>query len=309
MTGALAVKRGTNPDSTGQPTGTFALKVYNAINALGENGLLVKNNWAAATSTVFEVGRDLFGGAYASYFKIDGTGQITVGTSFVATNLNADKVDGLDASAFVLESGDTMSGALTIGASGNALVVDTDTFVVDATNNRVGIGTASPGVDLHMQRTTNGPVQMKVYNPSTGTGAYEQMFFGESDTLNVSLVYLNSGFTASGTNTPNTGYLVTSNSATGGLVIRANANAPVKIATGGVASTNERLTIDGSGNVVIGNAALATNATAGFLYLPSCNGTPTGTPTTYSGRVPVVYDTAANKIWAYNGSWRSVALT
>lgn len=40
----------------------------------------------------------------------------------------------------------TLSGVTTLsGASGNTLVVDTNTFVVDATNNRVGVGTASPG--------------------------------------------------------------------------------------------------------------------------------------------------------------------
>jgi hypothetical protein len=39
-------------------------------------------------------------------------------------------------------------------------------------------------------------------------------------------------------------------------------------------------------------------------------GTPSGTPSaSYTGRVPMVYDTAANKLWIYNGSWRSATLT
>lgn len=62
-----------------------------------------------------------------------------------------------------------------------------------------------------------------------------------------------------------------------------------------------------TGNVVIGASAIATNATDGFLYLPSCAGTPSGTPTAYTGRVAFVYDTSANKLWAYNGSWRQTA--
>lgn len=53
-------------------------------------------------------------------------------------------------------------------------------------------------------------------------------------------------------------------------------------------------------------APLATNATGGFFNLPTTTGTPTGVPTTYTGQKSVIYDTGANKLWMYNGSWRSV---
>lgn len=72
--------------------------------------------------------------------------------------------------------------------------------------------------------------------------------------------------------------------------------------TNGVA----RFTWDEVGNTIIGTAAIATNATDGFMYISSCAGTPTGTASSYAGRVPMVYDTSANKIWFYNGSWRGV---
>lgn len=62
-------------------------------------------------------------------------------------------------------------------------------------------------------------------------------------------------------------------------------------------------------SVVIGNAAVATNATDGFLYITSCAGTPTGAPTAQTGRTAMVYDTSANKIWFYNGSWRGVVVS
>lgn len=71
----------------------------------------------------------------------------------------------------------------------------------------------------------------------------------------------------------------------------------------------ERFRIDSKGNVVIGVAALATNATDGFLYLPSCAGTPTGVPTTNTGLNACVYDSTAKKFWIYDGSWRGVAVT
>lgn len=63
--------------------------------------------------------------------------------------------------------------------------------------------------------------------------------------------------------------------------------------------------IDGNGNVVCNNAAIATNAVNGFLYVPGCAGLPTGTPTAYTGRVPIVVDTTNNKLYFYSGgAWR-----
>jgi len=66
-----------------------------------------------------------------------------------------------------------------------------------------------------------------------------------------------------------------------------------------------RVTADGPGNVVIGPAAVATNATDGFLYVPSGAGTPTGAPTSYTGRVPIYVDSTNHKLYFYSGgAWR-----
>lgn len=66
-----------------------------------------------------------------------------------------------------------------------------------------------------------------------------------------------------------------------------------------------RLTIDELGSVILGSAALSTTATDGFLYLPSCAGTPTGAPTAKTGRVPLIVDTTNNKLYFYSGgAWR-----
>ena len=57
-------------------------------------------------------------------------------------------------------------------------------------------------------------------------------------------------------------------------------------------------------SVVVGNQALATNATEGFLYIPTCAGTPTGVPTARTGRVALIYDTTNFQFWIYDGAWK-----
>lgn len=76
----------------------------------------------------------------------------------------------------------------------------------------------------------------------------------------------------------------------------------------GTAST-EHMRIDGSGNIIVNTAAVSTSATDGFLYISSCAGSKTDTPTSYTGRVPMVYDTTNNKLWIYNGTWKSSTFT
>lgn len=78
----------------------------------------------------------------------------------------------------------------------------------------------------------------------------------------------------------------------------------------GTISPAERLRIDNGGNVIVGTAALATNATAGFLWIPSCAGTPSGAPTApYTNAAALIIDTTASKIWVRVGTtWKSVAV-
>lgn len=78
------------------------------------------------------------------------------------------------------------------------------------------------------------------------------------------------------------------------------------LAMGGVLTT--RLAVTAAGNVVVGNqaSALGTTVTDGFLYIPSCAGTPTGVPTTYTGSIPLIYDSTNFILYAYaGGSWRA----
>lgn len=64
-----------------------------------------------------------------------------------------------------------------------------------------------------------------------------------------------------------------------------------------------QLTVDGPGNFVLGNAAIATSATDGDLCIVTCAGAPSGTPTSFTGRVHLRYDTTNHQLWVYDGAW------
>ena len=61
-------------------------------------------------------------------------------------------------------------------------------------------------------------------------------------------------------------------------------------------------------NVVAGNqAALATNATDGFLHIPMCAGVPTGAATAYTGKGAIVYDSTNDALYIREGgAWATV---
>jgi hypothetical protein len=69
--------------------------------------------------------------------------------------------------------------------------------------------------------------------------------------------------------------------------------------------------IDTSGNVIQGTAAVATTATAGFLWITSCAGVPTGAPTApYTNAAAMVCDTTNNRLYVrVAGTWRYATLT
>lgn len=83
-------------------------------------------------------------------------------------------------------------------------------------------------------------------------------------------------------------------------------SAPIYLQTSG----NTGITVDAisaTPNVVIGTAAaIATNAANGFLYVPTCAGVPTGSPSSYTGKSPIVIDTTNHRLYFNSGStWRT----
>jgi hypothetical protein len=75
-------------------------------------------------------------------------------------------------------------------------------------------------------------------------------------------------------------------------------------------TVGEAASIDANLNFIHGTAALATNASNGFVYLPDMAGPPTGTPANYAGRVPLTVDTANSRLMGYfGGSWVNLSGT
>lgn len=96
------------------------------------------------------------------------------------------------------------------------------------------------------------------------------------------------------------------------LAMAAGRSLTITVSSGGDISASNTFTdvfvFDASGNAVMGTGALGTTATNGFFYVDTCAGVPTGVPTAYTGRCPMVYDTTDNKLYVYNGAWKAVAL-
>jgi hypothetical protein len=166
--------------------------------------------------------------------------------------------------------------------------------------------------EFRVYGTTTGPKFTGVWHDGTNGAIYVvvgggNLRFGAGDAFRWDVLALGHFTPASGnnydlgdsTNTVRTGYfgtsLVCGDGSTTGWVMSATA------ATGLTAKANHRF--------AHGTSALATGATEGFLHIQSCAGAPTGTPASIpSGQIPMVYDSTNNRIYFYNGSWRSVAV-
>ena len=66
------------------------------------------------------------------------------------------------------------------------------------------------------------------------------------------------------------------------------------------------LALRAAGDAVFGTTGIANGATTGFLFVPQGGGTPTGVPAYTGGHIPIRFNTADNKLYAYiNGTWKA----
>jgi hypothetical protein len=283
--------------------------------------MITSDNSINAASTAF-VKANITGASMAGLSVLGRAGASSgTGAAIVATAAN--QFLGLDSSgtalAFRTMTGDaTISdGTLTLttinsntGAFGSASSVPTITL-----DGKGRATSASSTAVVAPAGTLSGTtLNSTVVNSTLGNTANGLALGVDSATPTSSNVHAQN--VATGTsNTPGVDLIVGGGKSTGTGV-----GGKVKIQTTPVGSSGstqntltDRITADGPGNVVIGSAAIATNATDGFLYIPTCAGPATGTPTAYGGRAPMVFDSTNNKLYIYNPAtfaWKStVALT
>ena len=268
-------------DNDGDPLITGALYFNSTNNIMYVYG---GSGWQAAGSSVNGTsdrntytatsGQTVFAATYdVGYVDVYLNGvKLIAGTDFTATNgtsitlttgaATGDTVDIVAYGTFVLAdhytktesdtryvnvTGDTMTGNLgvtgTITADG--LTVDTDTLFVDATNNRVGIGTTTPATPLEIT-TTN-----KLGSTFTGNVNGEGLTVTQTDYVAGNYISLvEAAFDNSGRDDPNVRIGAMFDSSGSNLAFGTSNSY-------GLGITNTAMFIDSSGNVGIGTSSPA----------------------------------------------------
>lgn len=198
----------------------------------------------------------------------------------------------------VLYGGTTASQTLTLvstehATKGRVVIGSSSIFNFDQTYVRFGIG-VNPDSTLHIKTVGGANLGLKI--ESTNSGNYSTIDF-QTPAGQVGQFLATGSTFSNGILTSN--QLILASYVTNGILLASSYG--FKIATGGLATTNERFSIDANGNIICGRIALATTATNGFFYAPSCAGLPTGVPTTVTGRIPIVVDSTNNKMYIYSG--------
>lgn len=173
---------------------------------------------------------------------------------------------------------------------GSTLLANTNATIVgsDGAGN-YGIGTGTPDTKFHLYGVDSGNniIMQKLQNSATASNTAASIDWNLSTTNMGS----NPSVRVRGIRTGSPG-------------------ADLSIHTlAGAGNLVERFRATSNGNVILGNqSAVATNATDGFAYIPTCAGTPTGTPTAYTGKVPMIFDTTNLKLYVYTGgAWKSTS--
>lgn len=175
-------------------------------------------------------------------------------------------------------------------------------------NGNVGIGTASPASILSVNLSNTD------YTNTNGAGSHFVMTNPSATGQNVISSYINGNLVAKWRTdyAGNINWIAGSGyhafytggdfpTGTAKMTILNNGNVGI-----GVVPPNSAAKLIVAGSTIVGTAALATNATDGFLYIPTSAGTPTGVPTAQTGTVATEYDTTNHALKIYDSEWNTL---
>src|SRR6056300_1597732 len=225
--------------------------------------------------------------------------------SFTQTTINTPAANSVGVAELNLSDGTagqfiTTDGNGTISFASGYTNSDVETYLntsevyTDATNNRLGIGAASPDSKLHIDGNFDGPL-VTIHNTGGASSAYAGLEVETSTTGTYVQRWLNAGTELMrveangnigiGTPNPDNNKLVISDSSDVGIQITKSGvvSGSVKAVTTGLAfgvdtssGNTERMTIDSSGNVGIGTSSITNNTLGKTTYFGNSTSSITG---------------------------------
>jgi len=266
---------------------------------------------AAGTATVFQL--PATNGTNGWYLKTDGTG-VTSWAAVSASPGGADtQVQYNDGGVFAGDASFTYNKTthlLTVGggvtgtyffatASNSELSINYYGygFQINGSSAQIVFGstTGSAGFDLILRRSAAATLQMGAADADTNASIVAQTLLVQSVSAGGTSDQAGKDFTIGGSKGKGTGI--------GGKIILATA--PAGSTGTAVNALVNAWAVDGN-QTLHPLGSLATNMTKGFINIPGAAGAASGTPANTTG-FPMYYDSTNNKIYVYNGAWKSTA--
>ena len=195
---------------TGASTGNLTITTGTLVANL-EGNVTGNVTGNADTATALANARTIAGQSF------DGTGNITIASTDLSNTSNITLNDASQTLTNKTLTTPTINGA-TFGAAD--VTFDSGTLFIDESADRIGIGTTSPVQKLHINSPGTNTTSIHLTQTDAGTAATDGLTLGHSTSSNVGFLNVNQS--------------------TSGFVLK----------TGGSATSNERLSISSSGNVV-----------------------------------------------------------